>query len=96
MSAVPTLVGQCNRCGLCCTRDGYVCVNLVVHGKLGEPNATHCRVYHLRHPGMKVTGINAAGEKRIGNCEVPGAPGETLGIIPYIGKGCSLRIKEIK
>lgn len=89
-----TLVGECNRCGLCCMQDGHRCIYLAVDGKPGEPNATRCTAYERRYDGMPIAGVDANGKvKVIGVCRKD-SPKETQIIAQFIGKGCSLTRKE--
>lgn len=87
------LEGQCNRCGLCCTADGFTCINLQIDTTLGEPGATRCMAYDVRFDGMPIVGRNAEGQRRTGVCRKDSAE-ETALIVRFIGKGCSLTRKE--
>lgn len=84
------LIGECNRCGLCCQSEGFTCVNLQIDGTPGQPGATRCMAYDVRFDGMRIWGRNAAGEVREGRCSKDSAE-ETRIIKLFIGKGCSLR-----
>src|SRR4051812_7202321 len=91
--ALVTLVGECNRCGLCCTFGGYTCINLQIDTVLGQPQATRCMAYDVRFEGMDIVGRNTQGEMRWGKCRKD-TPAETAIIVQFIGKGCSLKRKE--
>lgn len=87
------LEGECNRCGLCCTSDGYTCINLQIDTTLGEPGATRCMAYDVRFEGMLITGQNSDGHRRQGVCRKDSKE-ETQIILQFIGKGCSLKRNE--
>jgi len=88
------LVGECNRCGLCCyDAAGAKCLNLEVISTPGQPNATRCRVYNKRYDGMPIVlQHQESGELIGGVCRLDSID-ETLAIINSgIGKGCSLEV----
>ncbi len=88
----PKLVGDCNRCGLCCYVWGYACINLVVTGTPGQPMATRCGLHALRYDGMPIKLVDTKG-RIVGKSKCAlDSDDETENIIPHIGKGCSLRI----
>lgn len=85
------LVGECNRCGQCCTYRNLRCANLVVAGKLGEPEATRCAAYAWRFEGMPIYGVDALGSvEGISRCRKD-SENETRVVRQWIGRGCSLR-----
>ncbi len=85
-----SLTGECNRCGLCCTADGFTCINLQIDTHLGDPNGTRCMAYDVRFDGMPIWGRNEHGEIREAKCAKDSAE-ETRIIKFWIGKGCALR-----
>ena len=87
------LIGDCNRCGLCCTDGEFVCRNLQIDTTLGAPYSTRCMAYDVRYDGMPILGRNAQGQTKTGVCRKDSAE-ETKIIVPWIGKGCSLKRKE--
>jgi len=87
------LEGECNRCGLCCVRDGYVCRNLQIDTVLGVPGATRCMAYDVRFDGMPILGRNADGHTRAGVCRKDSAEEAEI-IVQFIGLGCSLKRKD--
>ena len=90
------LVGECNRCGLCCTatKNGKTlyCHNLQRTAPVGVPGASFCKAYALRYPGMPIMMYDNLGSiQSLGVCSHgSGIDGEN--IAEWIGKGCSLRI----
>lgn len=93
MTVQPKLVGDCNRCGLCCMDGDLRCHYLRVTNVPGMPNATSCSVYNSRVPGMPIAMVNSKGVvDSIAYC-AHDTPFETHEIITKgIGKGCSLRV----
>ena len=89
------LIGNCNRCGLCCYVGPYRCINLIVMGKPGDPEATKCAVHGVRYDRMPILLLDTDG--RIAGESVCGLDSEeeTESIIEKgIGKGCSLELTE--
>ena len=103
--AKPTeLVGDCNKCGLCCVVDapegGYLkCLNLIVRDwdKIGQPEATKCSLHSSRTDGMKIYLVDRHGKLR-GESKCHTGRNEMESIIErrLLEKGCSLEIKEVK
>jgi hypothetical protein len=94
------LVGECNRCGLCCTatKNGKTlyCHNLQRTDAVGVPGATFCRAYAIRFPGMPIMMYDSLGEiQALGMCSHKSEVDEE-NIAQWIGKGCSLRIDDGK
>jgi hypothetical protein len=94
------LVGECNRCGLCCTVSWngrtLKCHNLDVRGPigLGAPDGAFCRAYRQRYPGMPIMLYDDNGSiQALGAC-AHNSEIEPEVIGPWIGKGCSLRLVE--
>lgn len=88
------LVGDCNRCGQCCTNGNYRCEFLVVTARLGRPNATRCAKYATRYEGMPIRAVDSRGKVRAhGVCRKDSAD-ETKVIEQWIGHGCSLKRKD--
>ena len=89
------LVGECNRCGLCCFAGEFRCQNLIVTGKPGEPMATACAVHRSRTPGMFILFFDSQGRVAADGVCGHNTPAEPLVIIERgIGKGCSLEVVE--
>ena len=90
------LAGTCNRCGNCCTDGPYRCSNLAVTKKLGEPEATVCKVHSTRYDQMPIIlGVN------IGCCGIvimtswcaKDSDAEVKAIVEKgINRGCSLKV----
>ena len=92
------LVGECNRCGLCCqgtTPEGlrWICEHLAYdpHALMGAPWATFCRVYAERVDGMAITLRVEDGTRVEGVCRKDSVE-ETALILHHIGQGCSLQV----
>lgn len=93
------LVGQCNRCGLCCTASWHGkqlrCHNLEVTGPIGvgAPGASTCRAYRQRFPGMPIMMYDDTGSiQALGACS-HGSDVDSENIAQWIGKGCSLKLE---
>jgi len=88
------LIGECNKCGLCCySPEGFKCLNLEVVKVPGQPEATRCRVYDKRYDGMPIV-MQQRGTAAItgGVCRKDSFD-ETMAIFETgIGKGCSLQV----
>lgn len=71
------------------------CNNLEIIGIPGSPGATRCLVYAERYAGMPIVLIDTRTQKIVsmGAC-AHGSAVDDLVIVPYIGKGCSLRVVE--
>lgn len=106
VNVVLTLMGECNRCGLCCTTEhngqAFFCENLLyedVNDVLsGKPEATVCREYETRHNRMPIRMFNIEGEGLSGEyyCWV-GTIQETRAILSRgIGNGCSLNLRILE
>lgn len=87
------LEGDCNRCGQCCTINGYVCINLQIDTTLGEPQSTRCMAYDVRFDGMPIIARNSDGHRIQGVCRKD-SPQEAEIIQQWIGRGCSLKRKD--
>jgi hypothetical protein len=92
------LAGTCNRCGRCCEErhegEWYTCTSLELHGAMGAPDATTCRVYDARTDGMPITLLAPSGASRASSCWKDSLF-ETLGILNSgMGRGCSLTLEE--
>lgn len=99
-----TWLGDCNRCGLCCTVQvkGYgtlVCEYLLAVRSggqirpLGAPDASVCGVYGRRVDGMPIKMLDGTGTPRMeGQCRKDHWLEDERIIARGIGKGCSLRI----
>jgi hypothetical protein len=68
----------------------YICRNLQIDGKLGEPGATRCMAYDVRFDGMPILGRNAEGHTRVGACRKNSTLEDAV-IVKWIGHGCSLK-----
>ncbi len=88
------LVGDCNRCGLCCLPFGYRCINLIISKPLGEPQATKCAVYSHRWDGMPIMLLDTEGNI-VGHSKChKGCPMEIEAILEKgIGRGCSMEVQ---
>lgn len=90
------LVGECNRCGLCCAPviDGrrYPCEYLEVSGELGQPAATRCKVYAIRRQGMPIHLLDPAtgAHAHKTHCCKDSAEEDIAIMTNGVGKGCSL------
>ncbi len=87
------LVGECNRCGLCCApeKNGvrWRCANLIGED-IGQPMATSCSKYSERFDGMPIDLEDPNGNRIKGICRKD-SMAETVAIIENgVGKGCSL------
>jgi hypothetical protein len=101
-----TLVGDCNRCGVCCEveeSDGVTlrCENLEVLGPIGQPWASKCRAYLTRYDGMPIrlydirTGQLSEDEFICPKNSPADSQAETETILSHgIGLGCSLTVME--
>lgn len=91
-----TLIGECNRCGLCCvTAQGYRCQHLLTMGEMGTAGATACSVFHERVQGMPIVLWSPDGQTyQLGSCEKESEAGNRNILARGIGRGCSLTIKE--
>ena len=89
------LVGDCNRCGLCCLAGAFQCINLIVTGNPGEPKGTECGVYANRYDGMPILMIDSKGRIATGDYRCrQNSDVETREIIKRgIGYGCSLTVE---
>lgn len=97
--AVLKLVGECNRCGLCCTASvggkTLYCHNLQRMDSVGVPGATFCKAYAIRYPGMPIIFIDNFGTWQAeGYCSHGHEQEDNENIAQYIGRGCSLRIDD--
>jgi len=90
------LVGECNRCGLCCQTQGFRCLNLVGPYPLSpttQSGPTTCAVYDTRYDGMPIVKMNEEGLIIGGTCG-KNSTAEKLAIIEKgIGRGCSLKLE---
>ncbi len=96
------LRGICNRCGLCClvkAPDGEMlrCMNLVLTGKPGEPNASYCAAWHGRFPDMPIYLVDK--ENRLRGHTTCAGDGtmkeiEDLAFKNLLGKECSLKLED--
>lgn len=90
------LKGLCNRCGLCCYTGPFRCVNLIVTGTPGQPEATKCGRYNDRYAGLPIIMVDREGKILEGDhvcCH--GREDESIIIaLKGIGKGCSLEVDE--
>ncbi len=100
MSHHIALVGDCNRCGVCCEVESFGrtlrCANLEVIGSLGQPGASRCRAYQTRYEGMPIQLYDIRTGRLIRNsiC-AKNSPGETDAILSRgIGRGCSLSVAK--
>lgn len=86
------LVGECNRCGLCCM-DGDLRCNYLRVAMLGTPGGTTCAVHANRYPGMPIMLVDGAGKvAALAQC-AHGTPQDDIEIMAKgIGRGCSLRV----
>lgn len=86
------LVGECNRCGLCCY-DGDLRCNYLAVKMLGMPGGTTCTVYANRYPGMPIMLVDGTGKvAALAQC-AHGTPTDDMEIMAKgIGKGCSLKV----
>lgn len=101
MAKKPTLVGDCNLCGLCCVTDapegGFLkCVNLIVRDwdQLGQPGATRCGFHESRYDGMQIFLVDRSGKLRgESKCHTGAAEAEAIIERRLIGRGCSLTLE---
>ena len=97
--ATTRLTGLCGRCGGCCTEidergERLVCEHLDVFGAIGQPLSTRCRVYETR-ANRPIRMIDRTGlVAKTGVC-VEGDWRETVTILPWIGRGCSLKAEVV-
>ena len=94
------LIGECSRCGLCCSGvwagRPFVCEHLVLTGQIGTPQATRCNAYDRRFNGMAVHWIDQErGTVLAQSVCFKGTEDETRLILPHLGKGCSLEIEGV-
>lgn len=92
------LEGECNRCGLCCTAshrgETLYCHNLQRVAQVGMPNATFCKAYALRRPGMRILMLDKFGIIKAEGACTHGSAVDNENIAQWIGKGCSLQISR--
>ena len=94
------LKGDCNRCGSCCVERVagvvYRCVNLIVRGEIGVPNASKCSAYARRFQGMPIVMVSDTGAMLDADmmCAKDSAEEESVIIRKGFGHGCSLTLQE--
>lgn len=100
MSKRIALVGDCNRCGVCCEVESFGmtlrCEHLEVLGSIGQPGASRCRAYQTRYDGMSIQLYDIRTGRFIRNsiC-AKNSQGETEAILSRgIGRGCSLSVTK--
>lgn len=92
------LVGDCNRCGVCCEVESFGmtlrCERLEVLGPIGQPGATRCRAYQTRYDGMPIQLYDIrTGRRVMDSLCAKNSQGETDAILSRgIGRGCSLSV----
>ena len=100
MSEHSALVGDCNRCGVCCEVESYGmtlrCENLEVHGSIGQPWVSRCRAYQTRYDGMPIQLYDIRTGRLIRNSICAhNSRAETEAILDRgIGRGCSLSVTK--
>lgn len=97
------LVGKCNQCGFCCfvkdpnTGDMLRCMNLMIVGKPGQPDATYCSAYRSRIPNMPVYLVDKEGRLRGHTlCAGDGTQDELDDLVnkKLLGNECSLKLED--
>ena len=94
-NTIPTLRGECNRCGACCTFGALRCHNLRIDPtkRIGDPGATYCGVYALRYDGLPILLVDGAGVPQLQSTCVKGGLLETIAVAKSgFGAGCSMRL----
>lgn len=98
MSKHIALVGDCNRCGVCCEVESWGrtlrCEHLEVLGSIGQPEASRCRAYQTRYDGMPIQLYDIRTGRPIrGSICAKDSRAETDAILSRgIGRGCSLAV----